>query len=298
MREFLVSGRLLLAVNHCYVPRPPLSAFIEFFWLYEGDQSTFKMERRLPDGAASLIINLRADPIRIYDRYAPERFEGYRGSVISGARSEFVLIDTDCQVETLGVQFRPGGTGPFLALPAADLHNEVISLDTLWGAAAGELREQLLEASTVERRFQVLERCLLACLMRPHHPARLAHPTGSESIHPVVARALKVFHDSSYSHNIRSVTEQLGMGQTRFIQTFRDAVGLTPKQYCRVRRFQETLHVLERGVPARSHARLALNCGYYDQAHFIHDFQAFAGLTPSAYLAQHVQHRNHVALPG
>jgi AraC-like DNA-binding protein len=273
-----------LAIHHHFIPHPPLSAFVEILWLYQGDTPSHKKERRLPDGSMALVINLRDDLIRIYDRCQHDQFQNYRGCVISGAHSEVMLIDTTSQAEVLGVQFKRGGAFPFLSLPAAELHNEIISLDMLWGAAAIDLREQLLAARTPERRFQLLEQFLLA---------RLAQ---SRTVHPAVTFALKEFQDVSCSPTIATVTERIGMSQTRFIQVFREAVGLTPKQYCRVLRFQEVLRVLERGVSG-SMAALAMNCGYYDQAHFIHDFQAFSGLTPGAYLSLRGEHRNHIALP-
>ncbi len=274
-----------MAINYCYILRPPLSAFIEFFWLYEGGIPVHKKERRLPDGSASLIINLHDEQIRTYDRYAPDRFRDCGGIVISGAHSEFALIDTACQKEVLGVQFRVGGAFPFLALPLNELHNDIVSLDMLWSGTAIDLREQLLAARTREMRFLVLEQFLLAQLNRQ-----------ARRIHPTVIYALKEFQNISYNHNIRSMTEQIGISQTRFIQVFREAVGLTPKQYCRVLRFEEALRMMERGVSVGAYAEFALKCGYYDQAHFIHDFQAFAGLTPRAYLARQGEHRNHVAL--
>ncbi|MBA2681769.1 MAG: AraC family transcriptional regulator [Ktedonobacteraceae bacterium] len=265
--------------------RSPLSAFIDFFWLYEGEIPVHKKERRLPDGSVSLIINLRDGPIRIYDQHAPDRFRDCGGVVIGGARSEFALIDTTCQEEILGVQFRPGGAFPFLELPVNELHNEIIPLDILWGEGAVSLREQLRAARTREMRFLALEQFLLAQLADQ-----------ARSIHPAVAIALKELQNTSYSLELRTMIEQVGVGQTRFIQVFREAVGLTPKQYCRVLRFQEALRVLEGGAQV-GWTELALNCGYYDQAHFIHDFQAFAGLTPGAYLARQGGHRNHIALP-
>ena len=92
------------------------------------------------------------------------------------------------------------------------------------------------------------------------------------------------------------MTTQLGLSPKRFISLFEEAVGLTPKVFCRVLRFQDVLSLIEQGQPI-GWADLALDCGYFDQAHFIHDFQAFSGLTPQAYLAQRSLFRNHVPLP-
>ena len=94
---------------------------------------------------------------------------------------------------------------------------------------------------------------------------------------------------------IADVTDAVGMSQRRFLERFRSEVGMAPKLFARVQRFQaviETVHTLSEV----SWAEVAADCGYFDQAHFIHDFRAFSGFTPSAYLAAKGEHRNHVPL--
>jgi len=68
---------------------------------------------------------------------------------------------------------------------------------------------------------------------------------------------------------------------------------MTPKQYCRIRRFQRALTMTNRGRPV-DWTGVALDCGYFDQAHFIHDFRSFAGLTPTAYQSARTAFQNHV----
>jgi AraC-like DNA-binding protein len=271
-----------LAIQYHARPHPPLSAFVDLLWSYEGDPPVHPKERRLPDGSMALIINLREDLIRIYDRQHPDQFQSYRGCLISGAHSIFTLLDTTGQAAVLGVEFKPGGALPFLGLPAAELHNQALSLEVLWGAEALHLREQLLVATTAERRFAILEQALLARLA----PSRTSHPA--------VGYALQEFLSAPHPPGIAALADCIGLSQTRFIQVFRDAVGLTPKQFCRVRRFQQVLRLVESSASVQW-AELALACGYFDQAHFIHDFQALAGLTPGAYLARRGEHRNHIA---
>jgi len=122
----------------------------------------------------------------------------------------------------------------------------------------------------------------------------LAHAAWEQQPHPAVTFALASFQAGR--HSISEVTAQLGLSPRRFIHLFKEAVGLTPKVYCRVLRFQDTLRLIENNQQI-SWADLALSCGYFDQAHFIHDFQAFSNLTPQAYLAQRSPFRNHVPLP-
>jgi hypothetical protein len=205
-----------LTTLHRYLPHPPLSIFVEGLWLYQAPTPPHTKERRLPDGSASLVISLRDDLIRLYDQRHPDQFQSHHGMVLCGARSEFALLDTTCLTEVLGVQFKPGGTFPFLAFPASELHNAILSLDLVWGAEVLTLREQLQTSGTPWGRFQILEQFLLARLARSRAP------------HPVVTFALQAFEDGPSPPTISSVTAQIGLGQTRFIQLFREAVGLTP----------------------------------------------------------------------
>jgi AraC-like DNA-binding protein len=266
-----------------HVPQPALSNFVELFWLYEGYSQPHDKERLLPDGSMELVINLNEDQSRVYDRHNPTQYHATRGAVLVGAQSEFFVIDTAEQLSVIGVHFKPGGAFPFFKLPAGELHNQHVALDLLWGAAAGELRDRLLEAPTPETKFRILEECLLAQAAKP-----LLR-------HPAVHFALRVFGDQQGTPSIADVTGQIGLSSRRFVDVFANEVGLTPKLFCRVRRFQKVLRSIGTGQQV-DWAGVALECGYFDQAHFIHDFRAFSGLSPTAYAAHRTEHLNHVPI--
>ena len=265
-------------------PAPPLSDFVEFLWLYEGYTRPHEKERLLPTGTFELIVNLNEDQSRIYDKEDHDKFRRLRGTLLCGVYSEYFVIDTAAQLAVMGVHFKPGGAFPFLRLPAGELHNLHVSLEDLWGASANELRERVLEAPTVEAKFRTLEQALLEQAKLPLQR------------HPAVNFALQEFHCVPYARTITEVTEQIGLSARRFIQVFHEQVGLTPKLFCRVRRFQQVLQFIHRAQQV-DWADVALACGYFDQAHFIRDFQAFSGINPSTYLTQHNEHLNHVPLP-
>lgn len=279
-----IDWRLVLTVN-CFLPSPPLSAYVETFCFSEGEVALHTKERRLPDGRMALVINLGHEVLRVSHREHADQFQSFHGGVLSGAHSQFSVLDTTTLVTTIYVCFKPGGVCPFLPMPAAELTNQVVDLSMLWGTAAFDLREQLQSAQTPENRVRILE-CFL-----------LARAAWGQTRHPAVSFALAEFLTGQKRRSISEVTTHLGLSPKRFIHLFEEAVGLTPKMFCRVLRFQEVLRLIENGQSV-SWTDLALSCGYFDQAHFIHDFQTFAGLTPSTYLTQRSQHRNHVPLPG
>jgi AraC-like DNA-binding protein len=181
------------------------------------------------------------------------------------------------------VHFRVGGAFPFFDRPTSELHNVRISLEALWGRKAGVLVEEVLAAPTPDAKFDVLERVLLAT-------ARAVNR------HRAVTIALRELSDVTGGRGVAHVTDAVGMSQRRFLERFRREVGMAPKLFARVQRFQsvvETVHTLDEV----NWTDIASACGYFDQAHFIHDFRAFSGFTPTAYFALKSEHRNHVPMP-
>jgi len=161
-----------------------------------------------------------------------------------------------------------------------ELADQIVPLDALWRNWAAELRERLLAAETPTRRLDILEQAVTA------------RAAGIDR-HPAVGFALDEFRGRA--RMVSDVTAQLGMSSRRFIDLFRDQVGLSPKRYCRVRRFQEVLGLIRSGRPI-DWADLAVTAGYFDRAHFIHDFRAFSGIVPSAYARENLRHGNHVPI--
>lgn len=195
-------------------------------------------------------------------------------ALLHGPYAQPFLVGTDRPTWKLGVNFDPGGVYPFLAPPVSELQNAHVALDALWGAQASqELGERLTAARTDVERVQVVEQVLLRRLIRPRER------------HPAVVSALRAFSfaEGRTITRIAEVADEIGLSPGRLTRLFREEVGLTPKQHVRVQRFQSVLRRIRTG--RNTHwARLAVECGYYDQAHLINEFQALAGVNPSAYL--------------
>jgi AraC-like DNA-binding protein len=266
------------------LPCPRLADFVDFYWLYEDPPPRpHTLERLLPTGTMGLIVNLVEDEARFYDEERPGHVTRMRGAVVSGAYAGTFVIDTAAQRAVAGVQFKPGGAFPFFGGPANEFRECHAGLDDVWGARAYELRERLLAAPTPEAKFAVFETMLLARL------------GPNERRHRAVAFALDEFRTSPHILTVGGVTEAVGLSQRRFIERFTEEVGLPPKLYCRIQRFQAVLKNIHAGH-APVWADIALGGGYYDQAHFIRDFKTFSGFTPTEYLARANAHLNHVPL--
>ena len=253
---------------HRFAPGPPLSAFVDFLWISEGYAPPHARERLLPTGTMELVFTMDG--------------EGRVAAGVAGARSEPLLLDTSCPRSIIAAHFRPGGGHPFFGVPSGELHNRTVALDVLWGRDAASVRDRLWDAETPARRFEVLGEALVS------------RARGRLDGHPAVRYALRAFEGSTSASPVADVLQGIGMSPRRFVEVFRAEVGLGPKVFCRVRRFHEALRRTERLTDV-DWADVAQWCGYYDQAHFNHDFRAFSGLTPSSYLRRRTA-RTHVAI--
>jgi AraC-like DNA-binding protein len=269
-RDVAPASRLGVGMGRVtHVPGSPLSDRVALFWAFDAYGGPHARERVLPTGTSELVFTLDDDCSH--------------PALICGAHSETFVIDIAARPALIGVHFKPGGAAPFLGMPASELSNTRVTLEDLWGGAASELKEALLEAPTWAARFRVLE-----CALR----ARLG---ASPRRHPGVSFALQAIETAPHMRTIGRLTQRVGLSPRRFIELFAAEVGLTPKLYCRVRRFQRVLGMIERDEDI-DWPEVALACGYYDQAHFIHDFRAFSGINPTAYVRARGPHRNHIPL--
>jgi AraC-like DNA-binding protein len=251
-----------------YAPRSPLSDYVQIFWSYAHYSQPHSRERLLPTGTMNLVVTGDEN--------------GGASAMVSGAHSRSFLLDTSRPFSAIGVSFKAGGGFPFFGLPADELHNLVVPLDTLVGREGRELCDRLLEAPTTRARFLALERFLLA---------RLDECGGRSG---GIRYALDAFAGAGRVPKVATVAEQIGWTAGKLIAKFRGEVGLPPKTFCRVARFGKVLAALDEGADV-DWCDVALSCGYFDQPHFAHDFKEFAGITPAEYLRERVS-RNHVRI--
>jgi AraC-like DNA-binding protein len=227
-------------------------------------------ERILQDGTFKAVFNLQQDEFRIYDPWRPTHPKRHSGAILSRPSSVPFVTDSAEEAHVLGVNFKIGGALPFLGLLASGGGCHV-DLSDIWGRQGKELHDRLVDQPALDDRVRVLEDALLRQLSRrkPHDPA----------IHV----ALDALGGPGPASRTREVARHVGLSQRRFINIFKEEVGITPKLFSRVRRFQRAL-VLIRGSSVPNWPALALACGYCDQSHMIRDFAAFSGLSPSEYL--------------
>jgi AraC-like DNA-binding protein len=271
-------------MGHALVRRRPpaaLAPFVEAIWHFSGSFAHAR-ERVLPTGSFQLLVNLHEDELRSYHGDGLGELRATAGAALGGAFDAHFAIDTAEQRNIAGVAFRPGGTWPFFREPASETGGQHLALELLWGGAGARVRERLCDAHVrggPEAVITALGAILLERAVRPLDRV------------PLVRFAVDALADRPVS----AVTASIGLSPRRFIARFHHLVGLTPKRWVRVRRFQQVVRAVADGRPVRW-AALAAACGYFDQSHLIHDFRAFSGVCPTAYRPRTPGDGNHIVL--
>ncbi|MEO8023551.1 helix-turn-helix transcriptional regulator [Polaromonas sp.] len=268
-------------------PLPSLAGFIRSVWTStpgQAGQTPTKETREfiLPTGEMHLVIRLSGPPIRIFENAHDTAGQTLGYAVVGGARAACYSKDVPADSQAVGVQLLPGAAQALLGMPANELTGQHTRLDDLWGYSAACTREQLLAMASPAERMHLIQTLLLARLRSVSLPAN-----------PVITRALA---ELKAGCSVREAVVQSGYSHRHFIRQFSQAVGLPPKLYCRVQRFQHALGSMQRSdaVQALSLPDVALNAGYSDQPHFNREFRQFSGLTPEQYRRAPVVSPNHV----
>ncbi|MFB9441970.1 helix-turn-helix domain-containing protein [Dactylosporangium vinaceum] len=249
------------------VPRPPLDALADDLYYLEGTPPYARlMLPAMP--AALLIVNLGA-PLRIRAGADTEAAEFADGCVVSTPTR---ALDFGYPVPTrsVGVHLKPWGLAPILPMPAVELCDRPVTVEQVWGrAAVAELRDRLAAAAGPHEMLTLLEDELMR---------RLRATAGLG----LVRRTSGVIAATGGAVAIGELNAAAGVSSTHMVKRFKELVGVTPKRLARTQRFAAAVFAMDPAGPIDWGA-LAGAAGYFDQAHFGHEFRAFTGLTPTRY---------------
>lgn len=212
------------------------------------------VERVLPDGAVRIVSDLSG---------------GNPSPLVIGPRSRAETVMLRGRMEGLSLALQPGATRALLGMPVGEATDRTIPLSDLWGPAAEELGFRLAQTGRDDIRATILWETLH--LKMANIPGKL----------------LPWLSVSPFSHSTQSrdLRQQLDLGERRVQQLFNDHFGLSPRSVMRLARWHRLLKSLRR-IEWPNWAALAVDHGWYDQAHLNRDFRRFSGLTSSEYFSQ------------
>jgi AraC-like DNA-binding protein len=232
------------------------------------------------------------DEVHVIFSFGPEcRVPERVRSFVAATDMRHAVVEHDGHQHGVELRLTPIGAHMLLGVPMDELTCRVVELDGLLGQEADELIERMHEAGTQptssagtgtqptssagtgwDGAFDVMN----AWLLRRLADVQLPHP----AIEHTWARLVR----SHGSVPVSALVEETGWSRRHLAARFRKDVGLAPKPFARILRFRHAARELVR-PDGRSLAEIALDCGYYDQAHLNRDFREFSGRSPTELMA-------------
>lgn len=232
-----------------FAPAPRLTDSVECLWVMRHSEGQPVSHRVLPDGCADILFTAG---------------NGKPALQVAGTMTQFQDFQLSPGQMHVGLRFHPGMWAAEIGVPASVITDRLISLEEFWGKRARTLLARLENASSPK-----------ACI------TLLAESVSTNSPSTSLQRALAWMRSQKGVVALDEVTSRCGFSPRQFRRLCREQTGLSPKLLARILRFRYALSRVheDRG----EHAGLAADCGYFDQSHFIADFQRFSGQTPAAF---------------
>jgi AraC-like DNA-binding protein len=245
-------------------PHRVLRPFVRTYWALRGAGADAQPQPVLPDGSSELIVH-RERPFRRHTAALGAERQCER--LFVGQMRAPVVLQAEGAADVVGVRFHPHGAYALLACPQhvyADAIPEVVALEMPWLTAATRRAQ---EADSAESALTCLEDALLRRL-----PVRARRD-------PRVGAALAAIEQAGGDLRVEAAAAQAGAGRRHLERLFRDEVGVGPKVFARLVRFQAAAARVV-GEPDAPLAAVSGDSGYFDQSHMIRDFLTFAGSSP------------------
>ncbi|HEY9259849.1 helix-turn-helix domain-containing protein [Chitinophaga sp.] len=249
-----------------FIPSHILKPYVQRYWVFSTDQDmtnqTFfpsgfiDFAVNISNGSASTIINGR--PIDM------PKVE------VLGQLTKPTRLSVTKGTEVLIARIFPYANALFFPNPIAEFTNDSVDLEGVLGKESSEFYDKLIHAGTLEQKVRELDQFLIQ---------RLRKSKKLDNKVTLLERICGHIEAEGELFNMKFLADKYGFSERYIQQLFLDHVGLTPRSFFHIQRFNRSLELVH--TAEVSLTAIAYDCGYFDQAHFIKEFKKFTGLTPS-----------------
>jgi AraC-like DNA-binding protein len=226
--------------------------------------------RVLPDTCVELFITCNGQRIaEVMDNTSQEE----KMSFASFRMRSFMDVRMHQGYHCIAVCFYPGAAYRFFGLSMQELSDSATELSQLWGRIAGEMEEKIAGAATDQERIDIVQDYLQRQFIQ------------QAELNGQMAHSIQIANDMKGLLSVRQLADESHISERQLHRRFMRYLGISPKEYLSMNRFLHSLVQLKK-QPLSSLTDIAYESGYYDQAHFNHEYRVFAGLSPGEVLTR------------
>jgi AraC-like DNA-binding protein len=254
-----------------YTPAAQLQKYIHRYWIVSSADA-MPAEKCVLDGFVKLFVYLNDQLPEYYDTAGSRKDwgDGIGGHQTGGD----LFIQTPKNLKLIFCIFRPFGFYRLFKIPIHLLNNNVVPLEIFLGKRTREFKEKVLSAPSDEAKIRTVDDFFTSLVRHLPTPYRTT-----------VECAQDLLLQKNGLVNIDNLSTQLNTSRRTLERYFSANVGMAPKYYARVLRFNYAFG-LKRANPALDWFDIIYDCGYFDQTHFIKDFRHFTGEPPAAFYSK------------
>lgn len=241
-------------------PRDELREYVRYYWVLESDEPCSVLT--FPIGCCQIIFH-RKSPLLI-----PELGKSQSLFTISGQVNFPAHIQSEGNLEMIVAVFYPHTLSIFIDTSPSTFYNLEISGYDLENIQLNEIATRVLECKSTIMGIEILEKWLMSRIKLTLNLKRTQYSINQLLNNPTIT--------------INTLADSSCLCKKQFQRIFQEFVGMNPKEYARIVRFQKALWMMQRGD--MNFAGIASECGYADQSHFIRDFKQMSGCTPKSLL--------------
>ncbi len=255
-----------------YKLQPPHQQYIESIFHFSGFMPDHSIERLVPTGHIFLLFELDNFVRHTYDNETLKEIDSLSGSWVSGMHTNYISISAHPDSEMFVIQFKPYGAYSYFHFPIYRLNEKIVPAEKLFKIDITRLREEIRIQKTSKDKFRVAE----TWLNTRFDPSKTAPDA--------LVEVLEKLHKEP-AVKYKNIVASYPNTHKHLIGQFKKMIGLTPKQYQRIVRFNEIFNQLNNNDKI-VWSQIAYQCGFSDQSHFIKEFRHFSGFNPQEFIKQ------------
>lgn len=259
-----------------------LQPFVECYFIWENNLAINHpvIVESPPNGYASMVFNY-GESYQVFNEKnqaisTPKNF-------ISGQSTKSYQLQIKGKIGMIGIVFRPAAINTLFGLPMYEFSNMRMNLNDVLGKEIDQIQDTIAEAKTHQERIVILDNYLIIKILKSEK-----RPDRTDYTANLIIEKKGII-------NVSELMDDLYVCRRQFERQFLQKVGISPKYYARIRRIGYLCSVMaNQRWQIDDWQDLIYQSGYYDQSHFIKEFTAFTGKSPSLYLKNNVELLNYL----